>query len=297
MCYKLDFPDLNGTLVPVYWISNVPTDSPCERISAAKTLSDAGIKNILILEATDRIGGRMHKTNFVGLSVEMGANWVEGVNGVQENPIWKMVNEMKLKTFLSDYENVSANTYKQYGGLYEESVTEAAFDMADRLSEFSTNISKSLSASRLEDISVLASQRLKNQVPSSALQMTIDYYTYDYEFAEPPRVTSLQNTEPLPTFANFGEDLYFVADPRGYESVVHHIAGQFLKTDSAGNIIDPRLKFNKVVTEIRYSPSGVVVKTEDGSIYRTGYAMISVSIGVLQTSLINFEPDLPVGSV
>lgn len=82
-------------------------------ISAAKTLSDAGIKNILILEATDRIGGRIHKTNFAGLSVEMGANWVEGVGGSEMNPIWEMVNKIKLKTFFSDYDNVSSNTYKQ----------------------------------------------------------------------------------------------------------------------------------------------------------------------------------------
>lgn len=71
-------------------------------ISAAKTLSDAGIKNILILEATNRIGGRMCKTNFAGLSVEMGANWVEGVNGKQLNPIWPMVNKLNLTTFQSN---------------------------------------------------------------------------------------------------------------------------------------------------------------------------------------------------
>ncbi|XP_010243071.1 PREDICTED: polyamine oxidase-like [Nelumbo nucifera] len=48
-----------------------------------------------------------------------------------------------------------------------------------------------------------------------------------------------------------------------------------------------------VVTEIRQSRSGVIVKTEDGSIYRAAYVMVSVSIGVLQTNLINFHPDLP----
>uniref|UniRef100_A0A0E0B9K0 Uncharacterized protein n=1 Tax=Oryza glumipatula TaxID=40148 RepID=A0A0E0B9K0_9ORYZ len=36
------------------------------RISAGKRLSDAGISDFVILEATDRIGGRTHKTNFAG---------------------------------------------------------------------------------------------------------------------------------------------------------------------------------------------------------------------------------------
>jgi polyamine oxidase len=82
--------------------------------------------------------------------------------------------------------------------------------------------------------------------PATPVDMVVDYYKYDYEFAEPPRVTSLQNTVPLPTFSDFGDDVYFVADQRGYESVVFYLAGQYLKTDKFGKIVDPRLKLNKV---------------------------------------------------
>ncbi|KAI3850669.1 hypothetical protein MKW98_030729 [Papaver atlanticum] len=262
-------------------------------ISTAKTLSDAGIKNILILEGTDRIGGPIKKTKFSGLSVEVGANWVEGVNGKEVNPIWTMANHIGLKTYYSDYDHLPANTYKHMGGVYEKSIAQKAYDTADGISEFSKNLSVALTSERKEDISILASQRLGSHVPSTPLEMAIDYYTYDYEFGEPPRVTSLQNTEPLPTFTNFGEDLYFVADSRGYESVVHYVAKQFLTTNKAGDIIDPRLKLNKAVTEIQYSRSGVVVKTEDGSVYKAAYVMVSASVGVLQTKLINFVPDLP----
>ena len=59
--------------------------------------------------------------------------------------------------------------------------------------------------------------------PATPVDMAVDYYKYDYEFAEPPRVTSLQNTVPLPTFKDFGDDVYFVADQRGYESVVYYV--------------------------------------------------------------------------
>ena len=84
--------------------------------------------------------------------------------------------------------------------------------------------------------------------PATPVDMAVDYYKYDYEFAEPPRVTSLQNTVPLPTFNDFGDDVYFVADQRGYESVVYYLSGQYLKTDKSGKIVDPRLKLNKVPT-------------------------------------------------
>ncbi|KAI3911779.1 hypothetical protein MKW92_028109 [Papaver armeniacum] len=213
-------------------------------ISAAKTFSDAGIKNFLILEGTNRIGGRIKKTNFAGITVELGANWVEGVNGDEVNPIWTMVNKIGLKTYYSDFDHLANHTYKQF-------------------------------------------------VPSTPIEMAIDYYTYDYEFGEPPRVTSLQNTEPLQTFTDFGDDYYFIADSRGYESVVHYVAKQFLTTNEAGDIVDPRLVLNKAVTEIQYSKSGVIVKAEDGSVYEAEYVMVSASIGVLQTTLIDFVPDLP----
>ena len=36
------------------------------------------------------------------------------------------------------------------------------------------------------------------------------------------------------------------------------------------------------------------METEDGSTYKSDYVMVSASIGVLQSNLIKFEPDLPV---
>ncbi|PNT77982.1 hypothetical protein BRADI_1g71611v3 [Brachypodium distachyon] len=84
-------------------------------ISAGKRLSETGITDLLILEATDHIGGRMHKKNFGGINVEMGANWVEGVNGDQMNPIsWPIVNStLKLRNFRSDFDYLAENVYKE----------------------------------------------------------------------------------------------------------------------------------------------------------------------------------------
>ncbi|KAL6643034.1 hypothetical protein ACP70R_021215 [Stipagrostis hirtigluma subsp. patula] len=270
-------------------------------ISAGKRLSDAGITDFVILEATDRIGGRIRKTNFAGVNVELGANWVEGVGGDQMNPIWPMVNEtLRLRTFLSDFDHLANNTYKKEGGLYDEETVKKVIDRADEVEESGGKLSGTLHGSGRDDMSVMAMQRLNDHMPSGParpVDMVIDYYKYDFEFAEPPRVTSLQNTQPLPTFNNFGDDVHFVADQRGYESVVYYIARQYLKMDKTGAIVDPRLKLNKVVSEITYFPSGVMVKTEDNKVYKTDYVMVSASLGVLQTDLIRFRPQLPAWKV
>ncbi|KAH7290282.1 hypothetical protein KP509_30G040500 [Ceratopteris richardii] len=80
---------------------------------AAKTLSDHGINDFLILEATDKIGGRMVNTDFSGYTVEIGANWVEGVGGKHVNPIWELAKRYNLRTSKSNFDNLSSNVYNE----------------------------------------------------------------------------------------------------------------------------------------------------------------------------------------
>ncbi|XP_048543549.1 polyamine oxidase 7-like [Triticum urartu] len=266
-------------------------------ISAGKRLWDAGLRDLLILEATERVGGRMHKHNFGGLNVEIGANWVEGLNGDKVNPIWPMVNaSLQLRNFYSDFDGVVGNVYKESGGLYDEEFVQKRMDRGDEVEELGGKLAAKMDPSGRDDMSILAMQRLFNHQPNgpaTPVDMVLDYFRYDYEFAEPPRVTSLQGTEPTATFADFGDDAHFVADQRGFETLIYHIAGQYLRSDKSGNIIDPRVKLNKVVREISYNQRGVVVTTEDNSAYSADYVIVSASIGVLQSDLIQFKPQLP----
>ncbi|XP_050225609.1 polyamine oxidase 1-like [Mercurialis annua] len=259
-------------------------------ISAAKTLHEAGIKDILILEATPRIGGRLMKTKFSGSTVEMGGNWLF-TGGPVANPLIDIANKLKLRTFYSDYENITANTYKQEGGLYPKKEVDEAYQVASDRDDFSEKLSEKLSAKKKDvDISILAAQRIYKRVPTTPLEMVIDFYYNDFEDAEPPKYTSLKHTIPRNELVDHGEDSYFVADPRGFEVLVQYLAKQFLSSLTS----DPRLKLNKVVRDISYSDSGVTVKTEDGSTYNSKYVIISASLGVLQSDLIQFNPTFPI---
>jgi polyamine oxidase len=55
--------------------------------------------------------------------------------------------------------------------------------------------------------------------------------------------------------------------------------------------------YMKVVRQITYNDNGAVVTTEDSSSYSADYVMVSTSLGVLQSDLIKFTPQLPVSSV
>lgn len=80
-------------------------------ISAAKVLAENGVEDLLILEATDRIGGRIQKQNFGDVPVELGAGWIAGVGGKESNPVWELASRLNLRTCFSDYTNARFNIY------------------------------------------------------------------------------------------------------------------------------------------------------------------------------------------
>ncbi|KAL2610936.1 hypothetical protein R1flu_022628 [Riccia fluitans] len=259
-------------------------------LSAGKTLSERGVVNFVILEATEKIGGRVRNANFGGVKVELGANWIEGVNGEKENPVYTLANEVNLKYSYAFYDNYSQNIYDHTGYLAPE-VVAPAVERADESFDYVEALGTNFTNENLDDISVLTAQRFFGRVPSSPVEMAIDSWKYDFSSAEPPRVTSLRNSEPLPTDSILGPDSYFVSDQRGYATVLHPLA-YYLRCDE-GVCNDPRLKLSTVVTKITYSTEGVTVHTEDDITYNGKAAILTVSIGVLQSDLINFSPDLP----
>jgi polyamine oxidase len=82
-----------------------------EGISAAKVLAENGVEDLVILEASDRIGGRIRKEDFGGVSVELGAGWIAGVGGKESNPVWELAVQSGLRTCFSDYSNARYNIY------------------------------------------------------------------------------------------------------------------------------------------------------------------------------------------
>ena len=44
-------------------------------ISAAVKLVESGIENVVILEAENRIGGRIHSVPFAGSVIDLGGQW------------------------------------------------------------------------------------------------------------------------------------------------------------------------------------------------------------------------------
>ncbi|KAI3864343.1 hypothetical protein MKX03_026916 [Papaver bracteatum] len=245
-------------------------------ISAAKVLAENGVNDMVILEASDRIGGRIRKEDFGDISIEIGAGWVAGVGGKTSNPVWELANQSSLRTCFSDYSNARYNIYDQSGKIIPSELATASYDKAVNSA-----------------IQVLKDQEEANlgnaisEIPSSPktpIDLAIDFVLHDFEMAE---------VEPISTYVEYGDEEFLVADERGYEFLVYKMAESFLST-CQGKIADNRLQLNKVVREIiQGSSNGITVKAEDGCVYKAQYVILSVSVGVLQSDLITFHPPLP----
>ncbi|CAO2818472.1 unnamed protein product [Amaranthus hypochondriacus] len=62
------------------------------------TSPNNGSEDIIILEASNEIEGRLHKQHFTGHTIELGAGGIAGVGSKDANPIWELAKRVGLCT-------------------------------------------------------------------------------------------------------------------------------------------------------------------------------------------------------
>ena len=68
-------------------------------LGAAKELHDSGYE-VTILEASDRIGGRIYTDRSLGFPIERGANWIHS-NKLDSNRLMGLKDQLKIKTHIT----------------------------------------------------------------------------------------------------------------------------------------------------------------------------------------------------
>lgn len=266
-------------------------------ITAAKTLHERGHLNFIIIEARDRVGGRMRSQGFHGVRVELGANWVQAVDphdradGV--NPIWKLAQRCQLQGNFSTYWE-SVKLYNNGNLVSVDELDSAVLDyyVADKKAKV---LSKGRQLAGLPGMSVRKALTIAGWSPdSSPAHKFIDWFNFDFGFGEPANTTSFHHTHPEPSYEAFGDGEFFVSDSRGYEYLLHCLAKD-VGLDTNGN--DLRLRLNTTVTDIHWSNDRVCIEVIDENASHTmlcGKKAISTfSIGVLKNRFPHFHPPLP----
>lgn len=98
-------------------------------IGAATKLYENGFTNITILEAENRIGGRIHSVEFGGSTVDLGGQWVHGENG---NLVYDMVKHLDLLSpSFNTYEDMTF--YLPDGSVLDRTITNKLFKIGEDL--------------------------------------------------------------------------------------------------------------------------------------------------------------------
>ncbi|KAJ3011743.1 hypothetical protein HKX48_006681 [Thoreauomyces humboldtii] len=271
-------------------------------IAAAKALTAANVTDFVVLEGrTDVIGGRMHNIPFPksvpGSTVEIGANWVEGIDSTTpKNPITLLADKYNLTRTPTNWESFNVRNNK---GPVSEKIWGPINDKLGDMQDDCADLADSYRNGGLQDMSLRAAYRMLGWHPTTPLEQTLEWNAFDGEQAERPDVSSLEYTADM---ANFGEGQMLVADSRGYKFIIEQEA----KAIGLG-YHSPRLHLGQVVNNITWAaatgsrkatvkPSPlkeVTVTTKDGSVYVADYVITSTSLGVLQGTDLEFTPPLP----
>jgi len=260
-------------------------------MAAAKTLKSLGVEDILVVEGSDRIGGRVKDVNFGGINVEVGANWVHFSNmGVEtRNPVEDAVRKAGLNVISDDYEDA----IYRYKGMNVTDDADEAYERWDPAIEGAIKMGERKLNNNEPDVNFRVALALQDWRPVTPVERAVEFFNFDFEFADEPSDSGLINNFKI--FASHGKDDLFVADKRGYSQIIYDMA------DEVGLQVNENLFFNEYVTEINYDEKEdkkvkVVSKnSKDGTFntFRADFVICTFSIGVLQSDFVRFNPRLP----
>ncbi len=236
-------------------------------MAAAHRLQQRG-KKVVVLEARDRIGGRVWTDrNALGFPFDMGAGWIHGPS--PQNPLTKLAQDAGARTYLTNDE--SFVMYDRDG----KEVPSATFTSttANYRSLKAQFVSSRASISTDIPLSQAFSQIRPNYLQEQFTQWALTSYD-EFDTGGPLEQISAKNWQTGEKFE--GKDVLF---PEGYEIIFKNFAS-----------IEPKL--NTVVSQIEYNSQGVIVTTDKGK-FTGKQCLITLPLGVLKKGDVKFSPELP----
>jgi monoamine oxidase len=242
-------------------------------LAAAQLLQQEGW-SVIVLEARDRIGGRIWTNRSLeGLPLDLGASWIHGVRG---NPLTALADEADIERAATDYSNMLL--YRDDGTLVSDSEVSALETLFGSILQ-SANEFADASESDM-DLGTVIEQAIAEEADdlTSDERMLIAYMVntaIEHEYSASVRQLSAQYWDKNEAFP--GGDVISV---NGYDWLITLLASG----------LDIRL--NSVVEQVYYDEEGVWIAAADGE-YEAGYAIVTVPLGVLKAGRISFDPPLP----
>ncbi|SDL44117.1 flavin monoamine oxidase family protein [Microbacterium azadirachtae] len=250
-------------------------------VVAARLLADAGLR-VVVLEARDRIGGRMHSDRSAGFPVDLGASWI---HGIEDSRLAELVQALEIPTleFTVGSFQAGGRPIADFDGEGRRMTADASarwvadVDAADRA--VAQEIEAASPGDTYLDVTERALDRLE-RLPDAMDPERIDeireFFRHRVEEQCGAWIGDL-DAHGLDEDAIDGDEVIF---PRGYDELPARIAAGL------------EVRLAHVVRRVGRDPRGVRVETDRGT-FSAAQAIVTVPLGVLKAGAIAFEPPLP----
>ncbi|KAJ6645491.1 Peroxisomal N(1)-acetyl-spermine/spermidine oxidase [Pseudolycoriella hygida] len=266
-------------------------------IAAASKLLEKGYTDIVILEAQNRIGGRVHTIPFGANNIDLGAQWCGGDIG---NVVYELVKgHFQFGDTGIRYSN--SHCYTSDGHVVDPKLYSKAMNLADEILNDYENMAKT-NKSLGEYFQINYHKALEDE----------EFKDVDKEFAE--LMTDLNAKGMAALYASdswydlsanlIGEGpgtqggyQQYTWKEHGFKIVLDFLMKK-LPDPSKTLPVEEKIHLNKEVTNIDWTSNEVVVTCADGSEYRVDHVIVTVSLGYLKKHHQTlFTPPLPAKKV
>ena len=232
-------------------------------LAAAKTLKSGGCE-VVVLEARDRIGGRVWTDRRFGAAVELGAGEIHGQEG---NPLTTFAKQWAISTTATRRDLFQF--FDRQGGSI------SSLRVIDSLSAFSALLeaSRRYASAQPNDLSLY--QAFKAVRPDFEEQELLGFWLGLHQFYGPLQSLSAKHWAITKTYP--GVDLMLT---NGYDEIFSQLASGI------------ELVLNTSVESIDASGAEIKIRTQK-SIYRADRVVITLPHGVLRQNKVMFTPALP----
>jgi monoamine oxidase len=248
-------------------------------IAAARALKAKGY-NVLILEARNRVGGRIWTDNSLGTPLDLGASWIHGINN---NPIKQLADQFALKTLPTNYE--ARQIFDVNGTPLSDNTDTTLSDRYETIYERVIAIQEQMLDDDLNDISwqnALTQELSKENFSSTELQELYFSLNTELEHEYGADLNEL-------SLFNFDEGSAF----KGVDHLFSGGYGQLIDKLIIDGKLTLNIRLNQVVKSIDYTQSKGVKVTTDKNVFSALAVLVTLPLGVLKANTVKFIPALP----
>ena len=244
-------------------------------LGAARALTDAGVQ-VVVLEARDRIGGRVHTDMSLGVPIDLGASWIHGVDG---NAVAELATAVGVTWAVTDLDD--SVTFDRDGRPIDPAIAAAIGSVAIEVLDDAIGRAEDLDDD--VDLAAMVDEALDEWVDDGDL----DADTRALVLLEIRRIVEHEFGADLDELSTWwGDEGDEIA---GGEAIIPSGYGQLTEVLAAG--LDIRL--GSVVTEVVDDGARVLVTTGADEVVEGGAVVVTLPLGVLQAGSVAFTPPLP----